>query len=126
MIRRLDLSGEWLGVYSYPRDLAPVSFSASLRERGGRLSGSIAEMQGRRIAAIEGRRIRFVVTWLKSYEHRDIDHDIQYEGEVSADGEEISGVWTIFSDWSGTFLMVRQPRAAAGRARGAGAKAAED
>ena len=121
----LDLSGEWSGIYNYPQAFPPVAFAASLAEQGGWLTGEISEVtfRGKRAASIQGRRAGLVVTWLKSYEHRDVSHDIQYEGVVSADGQEISGRWTIFADWSGTFLMARKPRSAARRERRATAKA---
>ena len=115
----LDLSGDWLGSYEYPRKFAPVAFTASVAERGGWLSGVVLEttLLGNRRAAMEGRRIGQAVTWLKTYQHRDVTHDVQYEGVVDGAGEEISGRWTIFRDWSGVFLMVRQSRAAAASQR---------
>ena len=39
---------------------------------------------------------------------------VHYEGDVIADGQEISGHWRIPGAWSGTFLMIRP--------RGIGAK----
>jgi hypothetical protein len=128
--RGLDISGEWMGVYSYPAALPPVAFSASLIERDGWLSGVIEEQGAkaegapkRRSASIQGRRVGLAATWLKCYEHRDVSHDVQYEGQVSADGEEISGRWSIVGNWSGTFLMARQSRATARRERRARARA---
>ncbi len=32
---------------------------------------------------------------------------VQYTGEVNEDGIEIEGRWTVRSNWSGTFLMIR-------------------
>jgi hypothetical protein len=120
----LDLSGEWSGIYNYPIAAAPVSFTASIAESGGLLSGEISEVMEKvpRSAAMEGRRAGLAVTWLKSYEHRDVNHDVQYEGVVSADGQEISGCWSIFDVWSGTFLMARKPRVAARDERRVAAK----
>ena len=37
---------------------------------------------------------------------------VDSEGEISADGQTISGVWKIWNDWSGTFTM-RRARGAA-------------
>ena len=126
--RGLDLTGEWAGVYSYPSALPPVSFSVALVERGGWLSGEIEEEGGsepgfpkRRGASLQGRRAGLSVTWLKTYAHREVSHDVEYEGAVSADGAEISGRWSIFSEWSGVFLMIRKPQAGRARARRAGA-----
>jgi hypothetical protein len=115
----LNLSGDWAGTYSYPGARPPVSFSASLSERAGLLSGVMEEksvMRGGpprlRSASIEGRRVGFAVTWLKMYEDCEINHNVEYEGAVSADGDEISGRWSIFGNWSGAFLMVRKTRRA--------------
>jgi hypothetical protein len=120
----LDLSGDWTGVYSYPRGLSPVSFAALMRDAGGALSGNIEEeaaIDGRaprlRSAALEGRRAGFATTWLKTYEHRDVSHDVVYEGEVSLDGQEIGGRWSIVGSWSGSFLMVRNAVLAKARER---------
>ena len=112
----LDLSGEWDGVYSYPDALPPVSFSAALSEAEGILAGRI-EDEGGPAAALEGRRAGLDVKWLKTYAHRDVAHDVAYEGRVSADGAEISGRWTIVGSWSGPFLMLRRPKAAQARTR---------
>ncbi len=120
----LDLSGEWSGIYNYPAAAPPVSFTASIAESGGMLSGDISEVMENvpRSSAIQGRRAGLAVTWLKSYQHRDVDYDVQYEGAVSGDGDEISGRWTIVGVWSGTFLMVRQSRAAIAQQREVAAK----
>ncbi len=126
---RLNLSGEWSGVYSYPGALPPVSFSASLSDNGGWLSGVISEdgsppfPSGRRQSSLQGRRVGVTVSWLKTYEHREVIHDVAYEGAVSGDGEEISGRWSIVGDWSGAFLMVRQSRRAEARRRRAATRA---
>jgi hypothetical protein len=121
---RLDLSGDWDGIYSYTVPLPPVSFTARLSEQQTSLGGAIEEERDRRklVASIEGRRIGVAVTFLKRYEDRAIHHDVEYEGEVSPDGAEISGRWSIYGDWSGPFLMVRRPRKAVARLRRTGAQ----
>lgn len=121
----LDLSGDWAGIYSYPHSLPPVSFTASLSETGGWIVGEVEEQSEkgrgppRRLgASIQGRRQGLSVTWLKTYDDPAHHHEaVQYEGAVSADGEEISGRWSLFGNWSGSFLMVRQTRTAASRRR---------
>jgi hypothetical protein len=107
----LDLTGEWAGVYSYPHSLPHVSFTAFLVEREGWLTGRIEEAG--RSAEISGRRSGLAVTFLKTYR----SHDVDYIGEATADGVEISGRWSLFEDWSGTFLMVRRPQPARARVR---------
>ena len=49
-----------------------------------------------------GRRVGAEVTWLKTYEDREVNHDVDYEGAVSDDGDEISGPWSIVGNWSGS------------------------
>jgi len=125
-----DLSGVWDGIYHYPDTLAPVPFSAAFTEEGGALSGAIEEVSDvaggaprKVMSEVEGRRAGAVVTWLKMYADRAVAHDVQYEGEVSPDGAEITGAWTVFGDWSGSFEMRRRPPGAA-RRRNAGAQRA--
>ena len=128
---KLDVSGEWTGIYSYPSGLPPISFLAALTEREGWIAGVIEEHSregagpARRLgASIQGRRSGAAVTWLKLYDDPGFGYDaVGYEGAVSADGEEISGRWSIAGEWSGAFLMVRKSRAAAARERRATARA---
>jgi hypothetical protein len=115
----LDLSGDWAGTYAYPFAKAPVPFTAKLTERDGWLSGVMEENSviaggppRRRSASVEGRRVGFEVTWLKMYEDRTINHDVDYKGVVSADGLEITGTWSIVGNWSGPFVMRRKAGAA--------------
>ena len=56
-----------------------------------------------------GRQVRFVKTYDEL--HR-AESPVHYEGQVSEDGDEITGRWTISDSWSGGFMMVR----ASGRA----------
>jgi hypothetical protein len=112
----LDLTGSWQGQYSYTRNKAPVAFSARLNESDSWLDGVIEEIgtageaKGRPIAAtLQGRRQGRTVTWLKLYHGSFRLYDsVQYTGEVSADGQEIEGRWTIHGNSAGRFLMVRQ------------------
>jgi hypothetical protein len=46
-----------------------------------------------------------------------VSHDVVYEGEVSLDGQEIGGRWSIVGSWSGSFLMVRNAVLAKARER---------
>jgi hypothetical protein len=120
-----DLSGSWDGLYSYPRDLAPVSFAADLKETGGWLTGTTREAapggssSGQILNAIlQGRRSGSAVKFLKLYNGSVPGFDsVAYEGSVSADGTEIDGRWTAIGNWSGTFLMIRSRRVAESRSK---------
>ena len=53
-----------------------------------------------------------MVRWVKIYD--DLNRaPPRYEGRIQPGGDEIEGEWTIPGNWSGTFLMVRGPRAKA-------------
>jgi hypothetical protein len=119
----LNLTGQWQGQYSYTRNKTPVAFSATLTENDSWLEGVVEEIgtagdaKGLKIAAsLQGRRTGHSVTWLKIYHGNFRLYDsVQYTGEVSADGQEIEGRWSIHNNWSGRFLMVRQADKAAVR-----------
>ena len=122
----LNLSGHWQGQYNYVgRSKEPVPFSANLRESNSWLDGvieevgTVGEAKGRSIAAtIQGRRTDRSVTWIKIYHGSFRLYDsAQYAGEVSEDGQEIEGRWTIHGNSRGQFLMVRQGGQAAAQTR---------
>lgn len=87
-----DLSGVWLGTY-WQRD-TPTRFEATLVQGGNSLSGSIldsgylgeAQVQG----TVAGRRVQFVKRYLAQSQP-----SIDYVGTVAADGDRISGQWSI-------------------------------
>jgi hypothetical protein len=130
MSDKFDVSGDWTGVFNYPRDYPPVAFKAALSEGGGWITGTVEEGSAKELgpprrlgASIQGRRLGAAVIWLKLYDEASAQHDaVAYEGELSADGEEISGRWSIPDSWSGTFLMVRDAKTGAARARGKSAR----
>ena len=110
-----DLTGVWLGLYSYPRELEPVSFTATLIDTSGAISGSSHEAFPRAplgpctaLAALCGRRDEHVVAFVKTYDGG-IPHNrpIRYDGAIVDEGNEIEGRWIIPRVWSGKFLMVR-------------------
>jgi hypothetical protein len=116
-----NLGGRWHGIYNYPHSFPPMPFEAELAESQGLLSGKTSEpgpsWAGARSAAtatIRGRRDGRQVGFSKVYDDEaDSELWVEYAGLLSADGNEIAGSWTIYGEWSGTFLMVRQSRAAA-------------
>jgi hypothetical protein len=115
----LNLSGLWQGRFSYPRGRPPTSFVADLAETDCWIVGlteeiaAVGDARGRKISAsLQGRRTGRSVTWLKLYDASSRNYDtVHYAGEVSNDGSEIAGRWTIPGGWSGTFLMIRSARA---------------
>jgi hypothetical protein len=87
-----DLSGMWLGTY-WQRD-TPTRFEATLVQGGNALSGSIlddgylgeAQISG----TVAGRQVQFV----KRYLAQSVPA-IDYIGTVSAEGDRITGQWSI-------------------------------
>ena len=117
----LNLSGVWHGLYSYPRKRNPVAFVATLAEIDSWLSGAteetgvVGEARGRTLTAtLQGRRTGHSVKWLKMYDASLHRYDaVNYAGEVSREGTEIEGRWSIPGNWSGRFLMIRSSGTAA-------------
>ena len=115
-----SLTGVWDGLYSYPvGGLPAVTFTATLIEAAGLLSGSVHEqciMKGDTVLfSVSGGRQNSAVSFVKTYQGTDRRYGtIRYDGSVNGDATEIEGRWTIPGDWSGRFLMIRsgnQPRA---------------
>ena len=110
-----DLSGTWHGFYNYPIAQEPVPFTAELTDADGDLAGrteetgNVGDARGLAISAtLQGRRSGSSVTWLKIYDGQFEHYDaVRYAGNVSEDGLEIEGRWTVPGNWSGTFLMIR-------------------
>ena len=118
-----DLTGDWTGIYSYPALLPPNTFEASIRDSGGRITGvihqpgEIIEPPGtHQHAVIEGSREGSAVRWVKIYDDlsRATPH---YRGTIQPGGDEIEGQWHIPGNWSGTFMMMRRRKEAAGETR---------
>jgi hypothetical protein len=109
------LTGVWHGLYSYPAELEPVYFVATLIETASALHGRTREATVGRSGApltaeatLEGRREGGYVGFSKAYDSgAGFGHAITYRGVLSADGTEIEGEWAIPGDWSGRFLMIR-------------------
>jgi len=111
-----DLSGDWIGNYSYPGQLEPVPFLAALFESNGQLTGETTE-PGQTIemgetahALLHGSRMGAQVRFTKVYDTIEED-PVLYEGTVDEAGTEIHGRWTIVGEWSGSFLMRRSAAA---------------
>lgn len=120
--RGVDLSGRWSGVYFFPIEpvwnpddrLPPTPFAAFLEDVGGRISGRTVEpdyWSGPDApdipATLEGRHHNGRLTFTKAPQGGGQIHTIDYLGDVSPDGNTISGQWIIYGEWSGTFRMQR-------------------
>ena len=115
MSRKTNLSGLWIGSYSYPGGAGPTTpFLASLEDHGGTLRGTILEpnTMGRSSeqlgSVIHGSRSGSSVDFTKTYDgESDAAHAVDYVGRVSGDENSITGVWSLESA-DGTFEMHRE------------------
>ena len=111
----INLSGLWLGSFSYPAGEGPVTpFLASLEDHDGSLSGSIVEpntigdASDQLQAFISGSRSGTAVDFTKMYDGAsDAAHAVDYVGRLSADGNSITGVWSL-AQTDGRFEMHRE------------------
>ena len=110
-----NLSGLWLGSFSYPAGEGPLTpFLASLEDDGGSLRGTtiepntIGSASEQLQALISGSRAGSAVDFTKMYDgESDAAHAVDYVGRVSADGNSITGVWSLGAV-DGTFQMHRE------------------
>lgn len=105
-----DLSGFWAGQYFYGDSRPPVDFDIELTHIASKLSGIITEPNsfeptgGALLSAdITGSLAGSVVKFIKSYKG---GHDVRYVGQLSPEGDVITGDWTIIS-YGGSFTMRR-------------------
>jgi hypothetical protein len=111
----INLSGLWLGSFSYPGGLGPTTpFLASIEDHDGSLHGTTIEpntigpSSDRLEALISGSREGGAVDFTKMYDgESDAAHAVDYVGRLSADGNTISGVWSL-QTLDGTFEMHRE------------------
>ena len=121
---KVDLTGDWLGFYSYDFPCPPTQFEAAIRDSGGLITGLTTEtFEGPdRLgtvlqAVIEGHREGALLRFTKTYDDFELLPDIvAYEGRIQPGGDEIEGGWTIDGNGSGTFMMMRKRREAAAEA----------
>ncbi len=115
MSRPPNISGLWMGSFSYPSNLGPTTpFLARIEDHDGRLSGDIMEpntvgssseqLQSFLSGTREGSSIDFV----KAYDGAsDAAHAVDYVGRLSGDGMMITGVWSL-ATLDGSFEMYRE------------------
>ncbi len=112
---KINLSGLWLGSFSYPSGQGPTTpFLASLQDHEGALSGTIVEpntigQSSEQLGALlSGSRAGTAVDFTKVYDgESDAAHAVDYVGKLSADGNTVSGVWSL-ETLNGTFEMYRE------------------
>lgn len=120
-----SLTGVWHGLFTYPYEHEPGSFTATLLETGPFLTGSTHEdglhrdgARGPLFGMIDGEREEAMVYFDKTYDGTGgWDHLVRYQGLLSADWTEIEGRWTVPGVWSGKFLMIRSGARSLARAR---------
>jgi hypothetical protein len=111
----MNISGLWLGSFSYPAGLGPTTpFLARIEDHGGSLAGSMIEPNTVGIstdeleAVLSGSRDGHSVDFTKVYDGAsDAAHAVDYAGRLSADGNSITGVWSL-AEFDGTFEMYRE------------------
>jgi hypothetical protein len=116
----VDLGGRWTGMFNYPGPFPPVGFEAELSDHGGSITGTISEPDenphatgGILHSIVDGARHGDALTFTKIYEDAErMPEPVFYSGTIQPDGNEVSGRWEIAGQWSGTFIMVRDPGAA--------------
>ncbi|MEM1195686.1 MAG: hypothetical protein AAGH57_06245 [Pseudomonadota bacterium] len=110
----LNLTGQWDGVFTYPRDYAPTTpFVAEIKEESGAFSGSTIEpdlyknspANARLAGHRSGRSVDFTKTYLRNEDG--YENPVDYVGQLSEDGLRITGVWSL-RDWNGEFEMTRE------------------
>lgn len=113
-----SLTGVWNGQYDYPFGYEPVGFMATLIEAGASFSGGVTEsapgeggVMAELFAVIAGQRVAQQVTFTKTYDGSNgWEHVVEYDGTLSADGNEIEGEWRVPGAMQGRFMMIRPER----------------
>lgn len=114
-----DLTGVWSGLYKQAM-AGSVPFTATIIQSGDHIGGATYEACIRshcprktHLALLSGHRSGSSVSFIKSYDPPGFGFDIvKYVGELSADGTEIAGMWSIDSACFGAFVMTRDGRRA--------------
>lgn len=109
-----NVSGLWMGSYSYPWPQASVPFLARIEDRDGALTGTIIEPNTIGLssdsleAILSGSRHGSAVDFTKAYDGAsDAAHAVDYVGRLSAGRNRIAGVWSL-EDVDGAFEMYRE------------------
>ena len=111
---QLNLTGQWWGHFTYPNHLGPVTpFNAQFLDQAGRIVGATTEFDQFRPdhvieAIISGHYHGESIDFTKAYQGAGPDYEqpIDYVGRISADGNVITGVWSLL-EIDGRFEMRR-------------------
>jgi hypothetical protein len=111
----MNISGLWLGSFTYPAGLGPTTpFLARIEDHGGSLAGNIIEpntvgaSSDELEAVLSGSRDSHSVDFTKVYDGAsDAAHAVDYAGRLSEDGNSIAGVWSL-AEIDGAFEMHRE------------------
>ena len=111
----VNISGLWMGSFSYPSGFGPrTPFLAKIEDEDGALAGSIVEpnltghLSDTLEAVIRGSRSGSAVDFIKAYDGAsDLAHSVDYVGRLSGDGNSITGTWSL-ADLDGSFEMHRE------------------
>lgn len=112
----MDVSGFWVGVYSYNAlGIPKVDFQADLDQLGAILSGTSTEQNtfdpeaGQiLIAELFGKVCGNDVSFTKAYTNSVLGKDkVRYTGLLSDDGTQIAGSWIIKGMLNGKFRLTR-------------------
>lgn len=112
----INLTGSWDGAFVYPEGLGPLTpFRAAIRHGANSFTGTIAEPHlGMSAVEVEATIVGYSdgvsVDFTKTYRRAtgDYDNPVDYVGQLSHDGNRITGVWSLL-DWNGRFVMNRRP-----------------
>lgn len=116
-----SLTGRWPGRYEYPYAAPPVPFEAEIVEDAGMISGAIYEPNTFKrdagpelLADITGNRAGAQVVFQKRYRAAPAQEWPIYEGTANNALTRIEGRWIFHHiGFSGRFVMIRKPMAAA-------------
>lgn len=110
----MNMTGLWHGTFAYPAFQRPTTpFVARITDTDGVLAGTIMEPNTMGFtteelqAVLAGNRQGEAVDFIKTYDgSSDAAHSVDYVGRLSADGNIVTGVWSL-CDLDGTFEMRR-------------------
>lgn len=121
-----DLTGKWIGRYTYSVGGDPVPFEAELVHVGTALEGQILEPntflpngESELIAHLTGSIDGDTLSFVKRYEGVSPREHPRYDGHVLTAGNRIEGTWRFAAPafFTGRFTMTRKPRAQARKAK---------